>query len=139
MPTATKIAIIAAGLAVGSMFDAPASNASGDAPWCAVTEIGEGAEAWDCQYRAVEECVPNVLAGNRGRCSPNPYAVDLTTVSVPATGPTSNTTNRAANRKLQKDATAPAQVSKKSGNCIGAADRGQCRQVAGAFAQAVVA
>jgi hypothetical protein len=46
MPTATKIAIIAAGL----MFDVRASDTSGDAPWCAVTEIGEGAEAWDCQY-----------------------------------------------------------------------------------------
>jgi hypothetical protein len=69
MPTATKIAIIAAGL----MFDVRASDASGDAPWCAVTEIGEGAEAWDCQYRSVDECVPNVLAGNRGNCTLNPY------------------------------------------------------------------
>jgi hypothetical protein len=104
MPNATKIAIIAAGLAVGSMFDAPASNASGDAPWCAVTEIGEGAEARDCQYQTVEECVPSVLAGNRGHCSQNPYAADSTTVSVPATGPTSTTPNTTANRKLQKDA-----------------------------------
>ena len=80
------------------------SDASDDAPWCAVTEIGEGAEAWDCQYQTVEECVPSVLAGNRGHCSQNPYAVDSTTVSVPATGPTSTTPNTAANRKLQKDA-----------------------------------
>ena len=104
MRPATKIAIIAAGLAVGSMFDTPASNASGDAPWCAVTEIGEGAEASDCQYRSVEECLPNVLAGNRGHCSPNPYAVDPTTVSVPATGPISTTPNTPTDRKLQKDA-----------------------------------
>lgn len=104
MPTATKIAIIAAGLAVGSIFDAPASDASSDAPWCAVTEIGEGDGAWDCQYQTVEECVPSVLAGNRGHCSPNPYAVDPTTVSVPATGPTSTAPSMAANRKLQKDA-----------------------------------
>ena len=103
-PTATKIAIITGGLAVGLMFHVPASDASGDAPWCAVTEIGEGAGAWDCQYRSVEECVPSVLAGNRGHCSPNPYAVDPTTVSVPATGPTSTTSNTAAGRKLQKDA-----------------------------------
>jgi Protein of unknown function (DUF3551) len=104
MRPATKIAIIAAGLAIGSMFDTPASNASGDAPWCAVTEIGEGAEASDCQYRSVEECLPSVLAGNRGHCSPNPYAVDPTTVSVPTTGPTGTTSNTAAGRKLQKDA-----------------------------------
>jgi hypothetical protein len=103
-PTATKIAIIAAGLAVGSMFDAPAGKASGDAPWCAVTEIGDGDGAWDCQYQTVEECVPRVLAGNRGHCNPNPYAVDLTTVSVPATGLTSTPPNTATDRKLQKDA-----------------------------------
>ena len=104
MPTATKIAIIAAGLAVGSMFDVPASDASGDAPWCAVTEIGEGAEARDCQYHSVEECVPTVLAGNQGHCSPNPYAVDPTTVSVPTMDPTSTTPNKATDRKLKKDA-----------------------------------
>jgi len=80
------------------------SDASGDAPWCAVTEIGEGDGAWDCQYQTVEECVPSVLAGNRGHCSPNPYAAGPTTVSVPATGPTSTTPSTAADRKLQKDA-----------------------------------
>jgi len=30
---------------------------------------------WDCQYRSIEECRPNVLAGNRGWCNPNPYFV----------------------------------------------------------------
>jgi hypothetical protein len=86
------------------MFDTPASNASGDAPWCAVTEIGEGAEASDCQYRSVEECLPSVLAGNQGHCSPNPYAVDPTTVSAPTASPTSTTPNKATDRKLQKNA-----------------------------------
>ena len=105
MPTTTKIAIIAAGLAVGLMFDAPASEASGDAPWCAVTEIGDGGGVWDCEYQTVEECAPSVLVGNRGHCNPNPYAVGPTTiVSVPATGPTSTTPSTAANRKLQKGA-----------------------------------
>src|SRR6516162_11394638 len=41
------------------------------AKWCAV--ISEG--YWDCQYRSIEECRPNVLAGNRGWCNPNPYFV----------------------------------------------------------------
>jgi hypothetical protein len=27
---------------------------------------------WDCHYRSVEECRPNVIAGNRGTCNPNP-------------------------------------------------------------------
>ena len=30
---------------------------------------------WECIYRSVEECRPNVLAGNRGFCNPNPYFV----------------------------------------------------------------
>jgi Protein of unknown function (DUF3551) len=45
----------------------------GDAPWCAVLEVGTGAVSWHCYYRTVEECVPNVLAGNRGSCNLNPY------------------------------------------------------------------
>jgi hypothetical protein len=83
MPAATKIAIIAASLAVGSMFDAPASYASGDAPWCAVIELAAGEGYWDCRYRTVEECVPNILAGNRGNCTPNPYGGGRAAVSVP--------------------------------------------------------
>jgi hypothetical protein len=35
------------------------------APWCAVIELGPGSVYWDCQYRSIEECRPNVLAGNR--------------------------------------------------------------------------
>jgi len=27
---------------------------------------------WDCQYRTWQECVPNVIAGNRGFCNLNP-------------------------------------------------------------------
>jgi len=46
-----------------------------EAPWCAV--ISEG--YWDCQYRSIEECRPNVLAGNRGWCNPSPYFVDRPT------------------------------------------------------------
>ena len=46
-----------------------------EAPWCAVTSGGEGDMHWDCQYRSIEECRPNVLAGNRGWCNPNPYFV----------------------------------------------------------------
>jgi len=39
-----------------------------ETPWCAV--ISEG--YCDCQYRSIEECRPNVLAGNRGFCNLNP-------------------------------------------------------------------
>jgi hypothetical protein len=43
-----------------------------EAPWCAVSKDGDH---WDCQYRSLEECRPNVVAGNRGFCNPNPYFV----------------------------------------------------------------
>ena len=62
----------------------------GDAPWCAVLQIGTGSVTWHCYYRTVEECVPNVLAGNRGSCNLNPY---FTAARGPAT------TARPAHRK----------------------------------------
>ena len=73
MRTITNVVIATAAFAAGMAFDVPESRAFGDAPWCAVIEIGEGEVYWDCQYRTVEECVPNVLAGNRGFCNVNPY------------------------------------------------------------------
>jgi hypothetical protein len=45
----------------------------GNDPWCAVVNIGTGDVLWDCQYRTLEECVPNVLAGNRGFCNLSPW------------------------------------------------------------------
>lgn len=41
------------------------------APWCAVVSMGNGNMQWDCAYRSIEECRPNVLGGNRGWCNPN--------------------------------------------------------------------
>jgi hypothetical protein len=46
--------------------------AGGHAPWCAVISLGMGDVYWDCQYASIEACRPNVLAGNRGFCNPNP-------------------------------------------------------------------
>jgi hypothetical protein len=43
-----------------------------EGPWCAIIEVGDGAVYEDCQYHSFEECRPNVLAGNRGFCNPNP-------------------------------------------------------------------
>jgi len=45
-----------------------------ESPWCAVTSGADGDMHWDCHYRSIEECRPNVLAGNRDWC-PNPYFV----------------------------------------------------------------
>ncbi|MGB8627920.1 MAG: DUF3551 domain-containing protein [Xanthobacteraceae bacterium] len=46
---------------------------TGEAPWCAVVELGGGDVEWDCQYTSVAACAPNVIAGNRGFCAINPY------------------------------------------------------------------
>jgi hypothetical protein len=73
MKTATKLLIATAGAVSALGFEVPAAHAFGDAPWCAVIEIGSGEIYWDCQYRTVEQCVPHVLAGNRGFCNLNPY------------------------------------------------------------------
>jgi hypothetical protein len=45
----------------------------GNAPWCAVTDIGSGNMEWDCEYPSAAACQPNVIAGNRGFCGLNPY------------------------------------------------------------------
>jgi Protein of unknown function (DUF3551) len=70
--TVTRAMIAAAALAAAMWFHVPPSRAFGDAPWCAVIDIGNGEAYWDCQYNSVAECAPNVAAGNRGYCNPNP-------------------------------------------------------------------
>jgi hypothetical protein len=65
--------LVAAVMAAAVCFDVPAALAySGSERWCAIVSIGDGGVLEDCNYRTVEECVPNVLAGNRGSCHENP-------------------------------------------------------------------
>jgi hypothetical protein len=52
-----------------------AASYVGNAPWCAVMNIGAGTVTWDCEFATVEACTPNILAGNRGFCALNPYFV----------------------------------------------------------------
>jgi hypothetical protein len=68
-----KSMFAAAALAAATCCSLTPGWAYGNAPWCAVIEVGEGSVVWDCQYRTVEECAPNVVAGNRGFCNLNPY------------------------------------------------------------------
>jgi len=63
--------LVMAALALNSALDVRAAVAK-EAPWCAVLSVGAGDVVWDCHYRSVEECRPNVLAGNRGTCNQNP-------------------------------------------------------------------
>jgi hypothetical protein len=71
--TVTKSMLAVGAIVAATGVDIPVSHAFGDAPWCAVIELGQGEVYWDCQYRTFEACVPNVIAGNRGFCNVNPY------------------------------------------------------------------
>jgi Protein of unknown function (DUF3551) len=64
--------IFAAATALGSLACCLQPAAADETSWCAVSKDGDH---WDCQYRSLEDCWPNVLAGNRGWCNPNPYFV----------------------------------------------------------------
>jgi hypothetical protein len=63
--------IFAAVVALAVLFGLQPTKAY-ESPWCAVIKDGD---YWDCRYRSLEECRPNVVAGNRGFCNPNPYFV----------------------------------------------------------------
>ena len=73
--TMVRLTAAIAAVAAALCLQVSASQAQyyGDAPWCAVLDVGTGSVTWHCYYRTVEECVPNVLAGNRGSCNLNPY------------------------------------------------------------------
>lgn len=63
--------LIAAATVATMLFSAhPAGAAEG--PWCAIISLGPGSVYEDCQYSSIETCRPNVVAGNRGFCNPNP-------------------------------------------------------------------
>ena len=52
------------------LLDVRASRAY-QGPWCAVENIGQDVR-YDCSMRTLEQCVSEVIAGNRGFCNPNP-------------------------------------------------------------------
>jgi hypothetical protein len=58
-------------IAVAVSFDQASARAY-NAPWCAVIPMGPGNAYWDCQYFTLQDCVPQVIAGNRGFCNANP-------------------------------------------------------------------
>jgi hypothetical protein len=75
------LTLAAAGLAL-SVGTAHAGSV-GNAPWCAVLNMGTGDVEWDCEYPSVEACAPNVVAGNRGFCNPNPAFVPRAAAAAP--------------------------------------------------------
>jgi hypothetical protein len=66
-----RLVLLATVLVAAMLVDlCPAPAHAG--PWCAVVSIGKGAMQQDCRFTSFEECVPNVIAGNRGFCNRNP-------------------------------------------------------------------
>jgi hypothetical protein len=62
-----------AGAAVLLLLNVMPSHAGyGDAPWCAMINLGPGEVYSDCQYQTFAACQPTVVAGNRGFCNVNP-------------------------------------------------------------------
>jgi len=68
-----SLSIAAAAAVLCLAASASQAQTTGNAPWCAVFNIGSGTIVHECYYRSAAECAPNVIAGNRGLCSPNPY------------------------------------------------------------------
>ena len=69
--------ILVAAAALTSLSLSPGHLKAAQAPWCAQIELGTGDWYWDCQYGSFEDCYRrgNILAGNRGFCTPSPYYV----------------------------------------------------------------
>lgn len=64
--------LVIAGVAAALLLDVRPSQAY-QGPWCAGQNRGGGTFTYNCSMRTLEQCVTEVIAGNRGFCSPNPY------------------------------------------------------------------
>ena len=67
-----RFLFITAAITAAMLLDVHPSEAY-QGPWCAGTNRGSGSFVYNCSMRTFEQCVSEVIAGNRGFCSPNPY------------------------------------------------------------------
>ena len=69
--------ILLVGAALISVSISPLNAEASEGRWCAVISRSDGDVHWDCTYRSIEECRPNVIASNgkRSFCNPSPYYV----------------------------------------------------------------
>jgi len=67
-----RFILIVVAMAAAMLFDLRAGQAF-QGPWCAGTNIGGNTFHYNCSMPTFEMCVQEVIAGNRGFCSPNPY------------------------------------------------------------------
>jgi Protein of unknown function (DUF3551) len=74
MQTFTRFSLAASGLGAALLIGASPGHAGtiGNAPWCAVQNLGAGDIVWDCEFQTAEQCQPAAIAGNRGFCNLNP-------------------------------------------------------------------
>lgn len=74
MRTITRLtqAMAGAALALALQVTGSAAGSYGNAPWCAVQNLGAGDVVWDCEFPSAAACAPFVVAGNRGFCNANP-------------------------------------------------------------------
>ena len=68
-----QFVLILVTVAAAMLFDVSPSGAYYQGPWCAGTNRGSGSFVYNCSMRTFEQCVSEVIAGNRGFCGPNPY------------------------------------------------------------------
>src|SRR5947208_6687556 len=66
-----RLMLIVVTVAVAMLLDLCVSQAT-QMPWCAGTSKGDFF-SYNCSLPTYEMCVQEVIAGNRGFCSPNPY------------------------------------------------------------------
>lgn len=57
-----------------ALFGFNPAAAYGDAPWCAVYDVGSGSSVERCEFRDFESCRQEISGGNRGFCNHNPYS-----------------------------------------------------------------
>jgi len=69
---AIRMFLAVLGAVICAMTVAPGPAQAREAPWCAVQKIDEAGVVEDCSYWTLEQCVPQVISGNRGFCNPNP-------------------------------------------------------------------
>ena len=65
-----RLMLIVVTVAVAMLLDLRVSQAT-QMPWCAGTNTGHSFH-YNCSLPTYEMCVQEVIAGNRGFCSPNP-------------------------------------------------------------------
>ena len=67
-----RLMLVVVAVAVAMLLDLRGSQAT-QMPWCAGTNVGHDFH-YNCTLPTYEMCVQEVIAGNRGFCSPNPTA-----------------------------------------------------------------